>query len=170
MKKIQIAKSRTVTDMYHAHKRGEETSLNPLSMMEALIGAMKHSVVLRTKANGGQISENDSKFNDFCDKLQAAIHAQMTTAGRASRDLSGPTGLTTEQFVQAVRSRLESRDDPLTKPLPTAPAVVKDAYDVDDVKIKELFSQLDTDKNGNIDYNEFVSALKFLGIAPKKIK
>jgi isocitrate dehydrogenase len=30
----------TVTDMYHAHLRGEETSLNCLSMMEALIGAM----------------------------------------------------------------------------------------------------------------------------------
>jgi isocitrate dehydrogenase len=57
----------TVTDMYHAHKRGDETSLNPLSMMEALIGAMKHSVVLNTKNNGGKISENDEKFNAFCD-------------------------------------------------------------------------------------------------------
>lgn len=36
----------TVTDMWNAHQRGEETSLNPLSMMEALIGAIYHSVHL----------------------------------------------------------------------------------------------------------------------------
>ena len=28
----------TVTDLYHAHLRGEETSLNPLGLTEALIG------------------------------------------------------------------------------------------------------------------------------------
>lgn len=36
----------TVTDMWQAHLRGEEVSLNPLSMMEALIGAIHHSVYL----------------------------------------------------------------------------------------------------------------------------
>lgn len=158
----------TVTDMHHAHLRGEETSLNPLSMMEALIGAMKHSIVLQTKESGGMLSDNDKKFDEFCTKLQVVIHAQMTTVGRASRDLSGPGGLTTEQFVKAVRSRLDSVANPLTEPVSAAPDV-KDAYDADYSKINELFMQLDADKNGNINYNEFVSALRFLGVTPKKI-
>ena len=93
----------------------------------------------------------------------------MTTPGRASRDLSGPTGLTTEQFVQAVRARLDGKSHPYCEPV-LAAAPVKDAYEVDDAKIKDLFHQLDTDKNGSIDYKEFVGALKFLGVAPKKLK
>jgi isocitrate dehydrogenase len=159
----------TVTDMYHAHLKGQETSLNPLSMMEALIGAMRHSVVLKTKASGGTISDNDRNFDEFCLKLQAAIHAQMTTPGRASRDLSGRDGLTTEQFVKAVKSRLDSVSDPLTEPVPSI-SPVEDAFEVDYNKIDELFLQLDTNKNGQIDYREFVSALKFLGVVPKKIR
>lgn len=31
----------TVADMWQAHLRGEETSFNPLGMVEALIGAMQ---------------------------------------------------------------------------------------------------------------------------------
>lgn len=159
----------TVTDMYHAHKRGEETSLNPLSMMEALIGAMKHSVVLNTKNNGGKMTKNDENYIAFCGKLQSAIHSQMTTPGRASRDLSGPTGLTTEQFVQAVRARLDGKSHPYCQTVAGSDPV-KDAYEADIDKMKALFQQLDTDKNGTIDFNEFVGALKILGVAPKKVK
>jgi isocitrate dehydrogenase len=36
----------TVADLWHAHLRGEETSLNPLGMVEALIGAMDHAASL----------------------------------------------------------------------------------------------------------------------------
>jgi isocitrate dehydrogenase len=38
--------------MDHARLRGEETSLNPLSMIEALIGAINHSVKLSTPTDG----------------------------------------------------------------------------------------------------------------------
>jgi hypothetical protein len=93
----------------------------------------------------------------------------MTTPGRASRDLSGPTGLTTEQFVQAVRARLDGKSHPYCEPV-VASDPVKDAYEVDNNKMKDLFEQLDTDKNGSIDYKEFVNALKFLGVAPKMLK
>jgi len=89
----------TVTDMWNAHLRGEEASLNPLSMMEALIGAMQHSA----KLAGGSEAKS---LHEFSVKLQKAIHAQMVTPGQASRDLSGPTGLTTEQFVEAVKKKL----------------------------------------------------------------
>ena len=36
-------------DMWHAHLRGEETSLNPLGMVEALIGAMQHAESLQVR-------------------------------------------------------------------------------------------------------------------------
>merc|ERR1719420_1559023 len=36
----------TVADLWHAHLRGEETSLNPLGMVEALIEAMNHAADL----------------------------------------------------------------------------------------------------------------------------
>jgi isocitrate dehydrogenase len=55
----------TVADLWEAHLRGEATSLNPLGMVEALIGAMQvhasphpltsmlHSIHSRTQASGG---------------------------------------------------------------------------------------------------------------------
>jgi len=89
----------TVTDMWNSHLRGEEASLNPLSMMEALIGAIQHSVIL---------NKGPPELHKFALALQKEIHTQMTTPGRASRDLSGPSGLTTEQFTAEVRKRLES--------------------------------------------------------------
>jgi isocitrate dehydrogenase len=56
----------TVTDMWFAHLRGEETSLNPLSMMEALIGAMQHSAALAIQRNGGASDEKYPKVRRFC--------------------------------------------------------------------------------------------------------
>jgi hypothetical protein len=47
-------------------------------------------------------------LSNFANKLQKAIYAQMTQPGKATRDFSGPTGLTTEQFVQAVKARLDA--------------------------------------------------------------
>lgn len=47
---------------------------------------------------------------------------------------------------------------------------IKDAYEVDYDKMKDLFQKLDTSNNGSIDYIEFVNGLKFLGVAPKKLK
>lgn len=36
----------TVTDMYEAHLNGDETSLNPLGLVEALLGAIQHAAKL----------------------------------------------------------------------------------------------------------------------------
>jgi isocitrate dehydrogenase len=146
----------TVTDMWHAHKRGEEASLNPLSMMEALIGAIHHSA----KLTGGL---NAQPLHNFATKLQKDIHAQMVTPGKASRDLSGPNGLTTEQFVVAVRERLGKV--PIEEPKQKVVPVV---YEVDDDLIKNLFNSIDTNGDGTIGMEEFKSGLKKLGITPKK--
>jgi len=68
-------------------------------MMEALIGAIKHSVVL---------AKGPNELKEFADQLQMCMHAQLLMPGQGSRDISGPTGLTTEQFVAAVRKRLDN--------------------------------------------------------------
>lgn len=145
----------TVTDMWNAHLRGEETSLNPLSMMEALIGAIHHSV---------KLNQGPDALSDFANKLRSAIHAQMTTPGKASRDLSGPTGLTTEQFTQAVRGRL----DGALGFTPVGSVTPVDSS-IDMNLVSQMFAQLDTDKDGAIKLDEFLYALKKLGISPRKI-
>lgn len=38
----------TVSDLWHAHLRGEETSLNPLGLVEAMIGSMQHAAKVRS--------------------------------------------------------------------------------------------------------------------------
>jgi len=146
----------TVTDMWNAHNRGEQTSLNPLSMMEALIGAIQHA----TKLTPGH-----DELYLFAEKLRTAIHAQMVTPGKASRDLSGPTGLTTQEFVQAVKDKIDGKVP--MHPSPT-PVQVQDEDTTDETRIKELFATLDVNGDGTIGFEEFKTGLKKLGMSPTK--
>jgi isocitrate dehydrogenase len=135
----------TVTDMWEAHLRGEETSLNPLSMIEALMGAMNHSAKL--------YPGHESVFK-FTTNLKTALHGQMVKKGKATRDLSGPTGLTTEQFTAEVKKTLTDLMNNDSK------------YDAE--SIKNVFKSFDLDQDGKIGLEEFSNALKKLGVAPKK--
>lgn len=151
--------------MWKAHLRGEETSLNPLSMMEALIGAMIHSAVLaKTRHN-----TDGSALIDFSKKLQSAIHLQMTSPNGGTRDLCGPTGLTTPQFVAAVRARLDSSlaGKKHTEPIKTAKFI--DEFEVDVKKMKDMFDSIDTDKSGRINFDEFCVGMRKLGVTPRKL-
>merc|ERR1719183_1980290 len=51
----------TVADMWEAHQRGEQTSLNPLGMVEALIGAMQHA---------GKLEGGRPDIDDFTNKMR----------------------------------------------------------------------------------------------------
>eukprot|EP01126_Amoeba_proteus_P017157 TRINITY_DN1813_c0_g2_i5.p1 TRINITY_DN1813_c0_g2~~TRINITY_DN1813_c0_g2_i5.p1 ORF type:complete len:462 (+),score=87.80 TRINITY_DN1813_c0_g2_i5:236-1621(+) len=145
----------TVTDMWKSHLRGEETSLNPLSMMEALLGAMSYSSQLY----------DVKEMAEFCEKLRSAIYSQMVIPGKATRDLSGPTGLTTEQFVEAVKDRFDGKESVHHK----AVRIVGGSADqVDHEKILELFQVIDKNGDGLIDIEEFTNGLKKLAILPKK--
>ncbi|CAE7364453.1 icd [Symbiodinium natans] len=84
----------TVADLWHAHLRGEETSMNPLGMVVALFGAMDHAAAL---ANDPKILEQTSKFTGCA---RAAVYAAFRD-GRGTRDMVGPKGLTTEKFVDS---------------------------------------------------------------------
>ncbi|GMI23562.1 hypothetical protein TeGR_g9313, partial [Tetraparma gracilis] len=62
----------TVSDLYHMHLRGEETSMNPLGMVEAIIGAMQHAATLE-KEKGG--SDDDlEKVMVWTTTLRRAMH------------------------------------------------------------------------------------------------
>jgi isocitrate dehydrogenase len=118
----------TVADMWEAHLQGKETSLNPLGLVEALIGAVDHSVDLA----GGP---DDLKA--FTAKIRSSIHTCFTN-GLGTRDLCGPSGLTTEQFVDAVGMMLEGKTltDVTAKYKPASEKVDKDdvaMQDLDDV-------------------------------------
>jgi isocitrate dehydrogenase len=144
--------------MWEAHLRGEETSLNPLGLVEALIGAMDHAASL---------DGHSPRLLQYTAQLRAAIHALMVS-GRGTRDLCGPSGLTTEQFVDAVAEEIAT-----FKPTEAAAAPVVEPVvhidDADEEAMLELFKQLDTDGNGHIDFEELKVGLRRLNVLPKKM-
>ena len=97
----------TISDQYEKFKKGEETSVNPIGMVFALRGAIDHSVALAL----------DSKAIDdaLAGKLKAftaAMYSAMSEAmagGKGTRDLSGPSGLSTEGFIAEVASRIKKK-------------------------------------------------------------
>jgi len=169
----------TVADMWHAHLRGEETSLNPLGMVEALIGAMQHAERLR--GNG-----EDSPIYQYTNVMRKIVHHLMAT-GRGTRDLCGPEGLTTEDFVEAVAERLARWQDWERERAAFAadPAKASEEFPREEVGykfkrpaafplanaqelemglIKDFFNKLDTDGNGLIGLEEFAEGVQRLGI------
>eukprot|EP00472_Partenskyella_glossopodia_P011838 CAMPEP_0197539760 /NCGR_PEP_ID=MMETSP1318-20131121/63721_1 /TAXON_ID=552666 /ORGANISM="Partenskyella glossopodia, Strain RCC365" /LENGTH=457 /DNA_ID=CAMNT_0043098553 /DNA_START=227 /DNA_END=1600 /DNA_ORIENTATION=- len=147
----------TVADMWEAHLRGEETSLNPLGMVEALIGAMNHSASLYGE---------EPAINMFTETLRSVIHSKMV-AGEGTRDLCGPSGLTTEQFIDTVGEALDVRLPIETYKEPQEP--FEELTDIDMEAVKAMFNDLDEDGNGAISYEEFSKGLKRLGVHPKKL-
>lgn len=146
----------TVADLWHMHLRGEETSLNPLGLAEALIGAMQHSSTLYDN------EDNKKKIFEYTERMRSSMHDCMV-AGLGTRDLCGPSGLTTEGFVDAVASRMAGNE------LPTvAVHAPTTKQDVDMDAIKEMFDQYDLDNNGHIDADEFAQMIIKLGVAPRK--
>jgi len=153
----------TVADMWHAHLAGKETSLNPLGLVEALIGAMQHSVVL----TDGKPQE----LYDFATKIRACVHLAFNN-GMGTRDLAGPEGLTTEAFCDVIGAMLkgESVDTLVAKynPKRDAQKKIRISDDVDEESVRRLFNSLDTNGDGNLTYDEFLHGLARINVAPKK--
>ena len=167
----------TVSDMWQAHLRGEVTSLNPLSMMEALLGAMTYSAVLaKSRSSEGPSLTQADALIDFARTLQKCIHTQMATPNGGTRDLYGPAGLSTLRFVEAVRARLDAAmtggpaevADTTDVTVPASQLIDPYHHKVDTEKIRELFNAIDTDQSGVISFEEFCVAVRKLGVAPKK--
>jgi len=155
----------TVADLWHMHLRGEETSMNPLGMVVALLGAMDHAAALHPETQA-----DVSKFTINC---REAVYETFRT-GKGTRDLCGPSGLTTEQFVDHVAELLSKRmasDKPpeiFTLETTKKPLTSKKHQGVDEEAMKAFFDKFDTDGNGIISFEEFVDMTMDLGIAPLK--
>merc|ERR1719414_2753997 len=159
----------TVSDLWLDHLRGEETSMNPLGMVVALLDAMDHAAVLDPSCK--------QEINRFTGHCKEAVYAAFRE-GRGTRDLSGPEGLTTEQFVDSVCEDLTRRMATGEMPTPyVAPPQEEKVFsrklsgdykNIDEEAMKNFFDRFDTDANGTISFEEFADMTMELGIAPLK--
>jgi len=156
----------TVADLWHAHLRGEETSMNPLGMVVALLGAMEHAATLQPDCK-------DAVFA-YTEACRLAVY-QAFRDGRGTRDMAGPKGLTTESFVATIADDLQVWSTSGSLPQPkieeeketvAPPRKFRRNYDVDEERIKALFAKYDTNGDGSISLDEFVDMTMELGIAP----
>jgi len=157
----------TVADLWHAHLRGEETSMNPLGMVVALLGAMEHAASLEPS--------HQSQAINFTSACREAMY-QAFRDGRGTRDMCGPEGFTTEQFVDTVAEDLATRvvtgkapvsPDPVEKVV-NPPRKFRRNYHVDEDRMRSLFGRFDVDGNGLISFEEFTEMALELGIAPQQ--
>lgn len=86
----------TVTDLWEAHEQGKETSLNPLGLIEALMGAMEYAEELEGKSH---------EIREFKDSLMKEIHTMFRT-GKGTRDICGEDGLNTDAFIDTLAQQL----------------------------------------------------------------
>jgi isocitrate dehydrogenase len=163
----------TVADLWHMHLDGKETSMNPLGMIEALMGAMNHSASLLQASCGDKDPAAKKTADDlllFTSDLRKALHNTFRY-GQGTRDMSGPEGLTTERFIDKVAWRLGRyvalHYDDVEQPQIIVPARSnRRNYNVDTVKLKALFDEYDVDRDGSINLNELEAMLVKLGVAP----
>jgi len=89
----------TISDQYHKFMKGEETSVNPIGMIYALRGAIDHSVNLAKPADAAKIHAfSANMYDSMCEAM---------ASGKGTRDLSGPSGLTTQDFIAEVAKRIK---------------------------------------------------------------
>jgi len=157
----------TVADLWQAHLQGKETSMNPLGMVEALLGALSHAAELHKGPELEQVKL-------FVKTLRSALHNTFRY-GQGTRDMSGPSGLTTEQFIDKVAWRLgryiaaQTHEEDMSAVAELTPSLkLRRNYQVDREALSALFSKYDTDKSGKISLDELEVMLSSLGVAPLK--
>ena len=89
------------------------------------------------------------------------------TINTGTRDMAGPSGLTTEAFVDKVAARLgryvaKHEDGPI--PATMEPIVMNE--NVDREAVKEIFEKYDLDRTGKLSLEEVEIMLDQMGVAP----
>jgi len=164
----------TVSDLWNDHLEGRETSLNPLGLVEAMIGALEHAATLDSERNPGdqdKVTAKDQIFN-FTSTLRKAMHNTFRY-GQGTRDMSGPSGFTTEDFIMKVAWRLQrylaAQYEEAPPPTLREPdRKFRRNYDVDEAQINEMFQRFDKNGDGYIDFEEFTRMLVKMNLAPHK--
>jgi isocitrate dehydrogenase len=166
----------TVTDLWHDHLAGKETSLNPLGLVEALLGAMAHAAQLELDAdpNNKEAKKVHAFVNNFNETLRTALHNTFRY-GQGTRDMCGPTGFTTEDFIAKVawrldrylQQQLEEQAPPELKE-EDLPVPANKITEFDQKAILKLFEKYDKSGEGKIDFKNFSKMLMKMGVAPTK--
>jgi len=163
----------TVSDLWHDHLAGKETSLNPLGLVEAMIGAMQHAAVLDAQNNPEDSTKiaTEMKIMNFTETLREAMHNTFRY-GQGTRDMSGPSGFTTEDFIAKVAWRLQRylamQDEEAPPPQLVEPTrKFRRNLKIDTEAVNKMFRKFDKDGNGMIDYAEFEAMMIKLNLAPK---
>ena len=155
----------TVSDLWAMHNRGEETSMNPLGLTEALLATLNHAAEIEGK--------NLKSIRLFTDTLRKALHNTFRY-GQGTKDMAGEKGLSTEKFIEKVAWRLgrylaKMEEDESILPEMLVPSLkFRRNYNVDRGALEEMFNEYDTDKSGTINIDEFETLMVKLGVAPLK--
>eukprot|EP00569_Conticribra_weissflogii_P007587 CAMPEP_0171350704 /NCGR_PEP_ID=MMETSP0878-20121228/37027_1 /TAXON_ID=67004 /ORGANISM="Thalassiosira weissflogii, Strain CCMP1336" /LENGTH=554 /DNA_ID=CAMNT_0011855699 /DNA_START=59 /DNA_END=1723 /DNA_ORIENTATION=- len=166
----------TVTDLWNDHLAGKETSLNPLGLVEALLGAMTHAaqLELNAKPKDKEVKNMHAFVNNYTTTLRTALHNTFRY-GQGTRDMCGPTGFTTEDFIAKVAWRLNRYLAQQTEEQ-APPELKEEDLELPASKLKELdqkalmnlFEKYDKSGEGKIDFKNFSKMLLKMGVAPKK--
>jgi len=163
----------TVSDLWNDHLAGKETSLNPLGLVEAMIGAMQHAAMLDAEKHPDDASKLVVKMKvlNFTETLREAMHNTFRY-GQGTRDMSGPSGFTTEDFIAKVAWRLQRylamQDEEAPPPKLVEPSrKYKRNLNIDTEAVNKMFQKFDKDGDGMIDYTEFENMMIKLNLAPK---
>ena len=146
--------------------------MNPLDLVEALIGSMNHAAKLQYEADESYKPTYDEVLK-YTKTLRLAMHNTFRY-GQGTRDMAGPTGFTTEDFVDKVAWRLGRylSDDVETErpPVLEEPDVTykRDFANIDMPKLHSIFDKYDKEGTGKIGFKDFTKMLVKMGIAPRK--
>lgn len=91
----------TIADQFKAMKEGKETSVNPVGMVDALMGAMNHSAHLAG-------ADKEAQMREFTGIVTGSLY-EAFQEGKGTRDFCGAQGLTTESFIDHVGNKISDK-------------------------------------------------------------